>query len=265
MTHPRSIAAAQTIPVRGDVDANLERHLQLVRTAAKEEAQILVFPELSLTGYEMDLAHGLAFSTNDSRLGPLIEAAAAHSMTLIVGAPVRLNSRLYIGALIVSPEGAVDVYTKQRLGAFSESAGVDGIVPPGEATTFYPGDYNPLVRFGGHTAAIAVCADIGRPSHPEAAAKRGAKTYFASMFVIPSEFERDAANLETYAARHSMAVVFANYGGPSGGLASAGRSAVWSEKGERLVQLEANGAGVAVATQTDAGWRAKSIMLGEGT
>jgi predicted amidohydrolase len=209
----------------------------------------------------MDLAHGLAFSTNDARLGPLIEAAAAYSMTLIVGAPVRLNSRLYIGALIVPPEGAVDVYTKQRLGAFSESASVDGIVPPAEASTFHSGDYNPLVRFGHHTAALAVCADIGRPSHPEAAAKRGAKTYFASMFVIPSEFDREVANLETYAARHSMAVVFANYGGPSGRLASAGRSAVWSEKGERLVQLEASGAGVAVCTQTDAGWRAKSIML----
>lgn len=260
MAHARSIAAAQTIPTPGDVDANIERHLRLVPIAAVEEAQVLVFPELSLTGYEMDLAHGLAFSLNDPRLGPLIEAAAAHSMTLIVGAPVRLNSRLYIGALIIPPDGAVDVYTKQRLGAFSDGARVDGVVPPAEASTFHPGDYDPLVRFGGNTAAVAVCADVGRPSHPEAAAKRGAKTYLASMFVIPSEFDRETTNLAAYAARHSMAVVFANYGGPSGGLASAGRSAIWSEKGERLIQLDASGAGVAVASESDAGWRAKAIM-----
>lgn len=49
----RSIAAAQTIPVRGDVDANLKQHVRLVRAAAAEQAQVLVFPELSLTGYEL--------------------------------------------------------------------------------------------------------------------------------------------------------------------------------------------------------------------
>jgi predicted amidohydrolase len=261
MTHIRSIAAAQTIPVRGNVDANLERHLRLIHAAADAQARILVFPELSLTGYEVDLAASLAFSEDDPRLTPLVEAASSCAMTLIVGAPVRMDARRYIGAFIISPDHTIDLYTKQRLGAFSESARVDGIVPPAEATAFHPGDRNPLVRFEGHTAAVAVCADTGRASHPQAAAERGAKTYLASMFVIPSEFDRETANLEAYTARHAMAVVFANYGGPSGGLASGGRSAIWSEQGERLIQLEATGAGVAVAIETPAGWRARAIRV----
>lgn len=58
-----------------------------------------------------------------------------------------------------------------------------------------------------------------------------------------------------------MAVVLANYGGPSGGLPSAGRSAIWSETGNRLAVLETVGAGVAVARETPAGWRARTIML----
>ncbi|MGH2830821.1 MAG: nitrilase-related carbon-nitrogen hydrolase, partial [Actinomycetota bacterium] len=49
----RSIAVAQTSPVRGDVQANLEEHGRLVRVAAAEGAQLVVFPELSLTGYEL--------------------------------------------------------------------------------------------------------------------------------------------------------------------------------------------------------------------
>jgi NAD+ synthase (glutamine-hydrolysing) len=57
-------------------------------------------------------------------------------------------------------------------------------------------------------------------------------------------------------------VVFANYGGPSGGLASGGRSAIWSETGELLARLEPTGAGVVVATGTDAGWRARAILVG---
>ena len=259
---PRAIAAAQTVPVRGDVGANVERHLQLVPVAAEERAEVLVFPELSLTGYEIDLAAGLAFSPADPRLAPLVEAASSHSMTLIAGAPVRLESRLHIGALIISPDRTVGLYTKHRLGAFTAGASCDGIVPPAEATVFHPGTLNPLVRFGGNTAAVAVCADIGQPSHPRQAAERGAGTYLASMFVIPSEFEQESARLETYAVQHSMTVVFANYGGPSGGLRSAGRSTIWSGTGELLVRLEAVGAGVAVAMETPAGWRGKAIMLG---
>jgi predicted amidohydrolase len=154
------------------------------------------------------------------------------------------------------------VYTKRHLGAFSTSASADGIVPPAEATVFQPGDRNPLVRLGGHTAAVAVCADTGRPSHPQEAADRGAGTYLASMFVIPSDLERDTANLRAHAVRHSMAVVFANFGGPSGGLPSAGRSAIWSAAGELLIQLQATGAGVAVASEGRAGWRSKAVVLG---
>lgn len=259
----RSIAVGQTVPVPGDVDANVAEHVRLARAAADARAQVLVFPELSLTGYELELADGLAFSQDDARLAPLAGAARVCDVTLVVGAPVRIASRLHIGAFIVSPDGAVGLYTKQRMGAFSDSARRDGVVPPAEATFFHPGDLNPLVHFGGNTAAaLAVCADTGRPSHAEAAAQRGAGVYLASMFVIPSEFERETANLSTYAARHSMAVAFANYGGPSGGLASAGRSAVWSEQGELLTRLPPNGVGVAVASESDSGWRAKTIMLG---
>jgi predicted amidohydrolase len=82
------------------------------------------------------------------------------------------------------------------------------------------------------------------------------------MFVISSDLEQDTARLESYAKEHSMAVVFANYGGPTGGLVSGGRSAIWSEKGELLAQLEAEGAGVAIAIEGDDGWRAKAVKVG---
>ncbi|MGH7713197.1 MAG: carbon-nitrogen hydrolase family protein [Gemmatimonadaceae bacterium] len=258
MTHARSVAAAQTIPIRGDVDANVEQHVRLVHAAAEEQAEVLVFPELSLTGYELDLADELAFSEQDARLAPLDELASSYRMTLIVGAPVRVAERLCIGAFILS-DREIGLYTKHYLGAFPPSVSPDGIAPPPEASVFHPGDRNPLVRFGEHTAAVAVCADVGRPSHPQAAAERGATNYLASMFVIPADFAAETANLRAYAQRHSMAVVFANYGGPSGGLASAGGSAIWSDKGELLAQLEQSGSGLAIAIENAEGWRAKAL------
>ncbi len=264
MMQHRSTSVAQTCPARGDVDANIDEHLRLTEIAASEGAQVVVFPELSLTGYELGLADALAFSEHDPRLAPLIDASSSHSMTLVVGAPARVGERLYIGAFVLYPNRTTALYTKHHLGAFGESArqdSGDGSIPPAEATVFHPGDHDPLVRLGGHLAAVAICADVGRPSHPRRAAERGAKTYLASMFVIPSDFEAESEKLSGYAARHSMAVALANFGSPSGGLASAGRSSVWSEGGELLVQLNPSGSGVAVATETAGGWCAKTIML----
>jgi predicted amidohydrolase len=257
--HSRALATAQTVPVRGDVEANVTQHLRLAGIAAAEQAEVLVFPELSLTGYELDLARRLAFSEDDPRLAPLIEAAVSASMTLVVGAPVEIDGRLYLGAFILGPDRTIALYTKRYLGAFAPGDSPDGIVPPAEATVFQPGERNPLVPLGGGAAAVAICADTGRPSHAQEAAERGARAYLASMFVIPSDYEKDATNLRTYAARHAMAVVLANFGGPSGGLPAAGRSAIWSESGALLAALGPSGSGVVIAREEAAGWRAKSM------
>lgn len=261
MTRYRSIAVAQTCPAPGDVQTNLYEHVRLARLAATEGARVVVFPELSLTGYEMELAPGLAFFERDVRLSPLLDVAESHETTLVVGAPVRLGPSLHIGAFIVSPDRTIEIYTKQHLGAFPPSASCDGVVPPAEAAVFQPGDRDPLIRLGEHVAAVAICADIGRPAHAEQAAQRGADTYLASMFVIPSDSDGEAAKLSRYAVQHRMMTALANFGSPSGGLRSAGRSSVWSETGELLVKLGVHGSGVAVVIETQHGRHSQALML----
>lgn len=266
MARSRSVAVAQTRPVRGDVPANVDEHVRLTRRAAAEGAQAVVFPELSLTGYELDLAEELAFAEDDPRLAPLLDLATAHGTILVVGAPVRVGPLLHIGAFVLGPDRTTRLYTKRRLGAFPPSAAcdsLDGSVPPAEASVFRPGDHDPLVRFGGGTAAIAVCADIGDPGHPQRAADRGADAYLAGMFVIPSDYDGEVAKLSQYARQHRMLTVLANFGGLSGGLRSAGRSAIWSEAGERLVRLDADGSGVAVVTETPQGCRTRTVMVAD--
>ncbi|MBM4267414.1 MAG: carbon-nitrogen hydrolase family protein [Deltaproteobacteria bacterium] len=267
MTAPRALAAAQIVPIRGDVGANLAAHVRAIHAAASEGARVLVFPELSLTGYELDLGERLAFTADDARLAPLRDLATAKQITLVVGAPVRLGEKLHIGAFLLSADGAIDVYTKHHLGAFSADANLGGPIPPPESDAFVPGDRNPLVHFDGHTAAVAVCADIHGAPHAGNAARRGASTYLAGMFVIPAHLEFDLLRLRDIATKHAMAVVFANFGGPTGGLPAAGGSAILSPSGEVLVQLPPSGSGIAIATdttetvETEAGWRAKTILL----
>lgn len=267
MTRSRSVAVAQTSPVKGNVPANLDEHIRLARLAGAEGAQIIVFPELSLTGYELDLAEKLAFAEDDPRLVPLLDLAHSHGTILVVGAPVRVGPVLHIGAFVLGPDRTTRLYTKRRLGAFPPSAAcdsLDGTVPPAEATVFRSGDHDPLVRFGDGTAAIAVCADIGTPAHPQRAADRGADAYLASMFVIPSDYDGEVAKLSRYAVQHRMLTALANFGGPSGCLRSAGRSVIWSETGELLVQLDANGSGIAVVAEAPQGCRARAVMVTDG-
>jgi predicted amidohydrolase len=67
------LCVAQTNPTLGDLRANLEDHLQRI-DAAVGSADLILFPELSLTGYFLkDQVEELALTTDDPRLRPLLE------------------------------------------------------------------------------------------------------------------------------------------------------------------------------------------------
>jgi predicted amidohydrolase len=157
-----TLAAAQSISIAGDVPANIERHLAFMRAAAGYGVQVLVFPELSLTGYEPALATELAIDPQDAVLSPLREMARALRLTTVVGMPVRLASGagVLIGALVLGADGALAVYTKQHL-------------HPGEEVAFVAGHGGALLEWGEDRIAMAICADFSRPTHSYAAAQRG--------------------------------------------------------------------------------------------
>ena len=59
------IAAAQTKPVDGDIESNLLAHHRLIELASENNVKLLVFPEMSLIGYQKELANDLSFSETD--------------------------------------------------------------------------------------------------------------------------------------------------------------------------------------------------------
>ena len=78
------VALAQASSVLGDVDANLERGARLVHKAASEGAELVVFPELFLTGYALGLIdEDTSMSTDDHRLVEL--AATAPGTDVLIG------------------------------------------------------------------------------------------------------------------------------------------------------------------------------------
>jgi len=82
------IALAQIATCPGQLQHNLERHLDMVDQARRASAHLVVFPELSLSGYL--LAHGVlehALRLKDARLAPLLKAS--RDIALLVGLPLR--------------------------------------------------------------------------------------------------------------------------------------------------------------------------------
>lgn len=254
------IAVAQTTPVRGCIETNLRQHLALAEAARREGAELVVFPELSLTGYELDLAVELSLTEDDPRLEPLRDFSRSHGITLIVGGPLLGHERPYIAAWVLRPAGDGPLYRKRHLGAVPAAANPKGPVPPSEPTVFAPGRDPAQFPWGPGLAWVAICADTGHRSHSSEAASAGATLYSASVFVVPNGYDDERQKLIEIARDHRMLVACSNFGGPSGGLASAGRSCVLSTRGEVLAEAPRTGVALAIAESTDGGWAGRTVV-----
>jgi predicted amidohydrolase len=240
------LAAAQTIPKRGDIDANLLDHYRLIELAATNGVQLIMFPELSITGYEREDAARLAFTENDSRLNHLKKLATENKITVIAGAPIRIGSNLFLGEFCIAPND-VSIYTKQFLHT-------------GEEVYYQPSfDYNPLIKIENERISCAICADIDHPKHPENASIRNSSTYIASIFFSPNGIPQAHQSLQNYASQFQMNVLMANFGGDSYGSPSGGRSAFWNNKGKLIAQMGDSGSGLLIIEKQDNDWTSKTL------
>jgi NAD+ synthase (glutamine-hydrolysing) len=154
-----SIAIAQINTHLGDVVANLEKHMELIRQARSEGAELIVFPELSLTGYSLqDIAPGVAHRPNadDPVFKPLLEAS--REIDMVVGfVDEDRRHRFYIAAAYLSGGKVVHVHHKAYLPTY-------GLFDEGRF--FAAGDTIQAfdTRFG--RAGILICEDFWHASPP---------------------------------------------------------------------------------------------------
>ncbi|HEX4620379.1 MAG TPA: nitrilase-related carbon-nitrogen hydrolase, partial [Myxococcaceae bacterium] len=100
------LALAQCAPSLGDLKTNIELHLELTQQAAAEGADLVAFPELSLTGYFLkDLVPDVALGLDDARLSPLLEAS--RQIDIVFGMVVRSDDFRYYNAAVYLGGGEV--------------------------------------------------------------------------------------------------------------------------------------------------------------
>ncbi len=221
MREPLAMAAAQPRCVPYDVAENAETHAATVRAAG---ARVVVFPELSLTGYELDAP---TIATDDPRLLPIVEACAETASLALVGAPVAgEDGRSHIAMLAVDGRGAAVAYRKMWLGA-------------AEADRFAPGGTPEVLEVQGWRLGLAICKDTGIAQHASETAALGIDAYVAGVL----EFAEDAAipgeRARRIAGDHHVWVAMASFAGGTGGGYShaAGGSGVWRPDGAVAAQV----------------------------
>jgi predicted amidohydrolase len=243
------IAAAQVASIRGDLAGNIQTHAAVVSSAAEQEVSVLVFPELSLVGYEPELAAELAITASDDRLAALAALARQHRMAVVVGAPLMIaGGKPALGAILLTAEGPPRTYAKMHLG--------------GSEPTFFSSGSAPLTfSANGQTIGLAICADSSKPFHPQTYAERGCAVYAAGVFLNADWYRIDSPRLAGYASRLRMLVVMANHAASVGTYASVGRSAVWAPDGALLAEATGTESCLVVAGRTREGWRGEVVPV----
>lgn len=246
---PFTIAAAQIPSVRGDLSWNLQTHAAAISAAAAHGVSLLVGPELSLIGYEPELAQDLALSPDDPRLDLIAAQAQRHQMQVIVGAALASEGpKPQLGAILFMPDGSRRTYAKMHLGVH-------------ENKYFVPGQNLLALDCGKEVMALSICADSSQPSHPEECHNLGATVYACSVFLNEEWYASDIPRFAMYAARHRMLVVMANHAHSIGTLTSVGRSAIWSPEGKLLAQVQGSEPALVLARRHNDHWQADIIAL----
>jgi predicted amidohydrolase len=235
MREPLTIAVAQPRCVSYDVATNALAHAAAIHAA---KARVVAFPELSLTGYELDAP---TVDVQDPRLACIVEACAEAGSLALVGAPVEgPDGRPHIATLAVTGNGAEVAYHKMWLGG-------------AEPDRFAPGERPAVLEVDGWRLGLAICKDTGVPRHAADTAALGMDVYVAAVL----EAAEDAAVQDERACRvaadHGVWVVVASFAGSTGGgyERAAGRSAIWAPGGALLARADLEPGGMARAMLRD--------------
>src|SRR5437867_11255769 len=223
------LALAQINPVVGDLDGNREVILDRLTEARSNSAELVVFPELAVTGYppeDLLLRPGFVRATEES-----VERIARESrgVTVLVGAP-HFDSDLYNACYVCSGGEVKAVYRKRFLpnyGVFDEDR------------YFAPGRDLILLEHGKTLVGTTVCEDMWQPGPPATdLALAGAELLVnisASPFYVGKEREREQM-LATRARDNVCYVAFVNAVGAQDALVFDGHSVVLDDDGRVLAR-----------------------------
>ncbi len=230
------IGLAQMDCVLGEVEHNLGTMRDFVRRAREQDVDLLVFPELCVTGYSLgQISDEISLSPADPRLQPLL--AEAGGMGLVFGFHEDGGLRTYNSAAYFEGSQLLHVHRKLYLptyGAFEERK------------HFSPGQSMRAFRSGLGSMAMMVCNDAWQPVLPFLAVQDGAELLLIPTNSADSRFPASVDNVEYwhgitrfYGRMFESFVVFVNRVGRENDFEFWGRSHIVSPDGNIIAEAPA--------------------------
>jgi len=212
-----------------------------VQQAADQGANMVCFPEMSITGYS---TRETIRKYAEPIPGPSTEAVARiarenHIVVLAGLLEMIEGNSLTISQIVVSPDGLMGIYRKLHLG-------------PPEQDLYKPGDELPIFRYRGVAFGIELCYDAHFPELSTLLALKGAEVLFvpyASPRGSPEEkYNSWLRYLSARAYDNSVFVVTCNQVGDSGaGLTFPGVAFIFDPKGQVMTERKGEDEGMIVA------------------
>src|ERR671936_1494416 len=223
------LALAQINTVVGDLDRNRDRIVARIREAKEEGADLVLFPELAVTGYPPeDLLLRPSFVRAAARTLDEV-ARATRGIVALVGVPW-FDRDLYNAAAICTAGEVKTLYRKRFLpnyGVFDEDR------------YFAPGHDLVLLEHGGTLIGPTVCEDMWQPGPPATDLALAGAQLLVNLSASPFHVLRDREREEMFATRardNSCFVAFCNAVGGQDELIFDGHSLVLDEQGEVLAR-----------------------------
>jgi predicted amidohydrolase len=221
----------------GDVAANLRKHKDWIDSARVEGADIVLFPELSLTGYSLrERSPDVSLAADAAPIAELIEAAG--TMTVTFGFVERSDDgRLYNAATTVSDGRVLSTHRKLNLPGYGRLE---------ENRWFAAGErVDTFELSAGWNSACMICADLWNPALAHIAACRGADLLLApvssAIEAVGDGFDNPsgwAKALDFYAMMYGLPIVMTNRVGREDDLTFWGGSRILDASGRTVAATD---------------------------
>lgn len=224
-----TVVMAQINTVVGDIDGNAQAIINAIEQARQQAADLVVFPELALTGYPPEDL--LLRPSLEIRIATALQQLSEHSrdIAVLVGLPLHKDGQLYNAAALLRKGKLEAVYCKQQLPNYRVFD---------EMRYFQAGNTALVFELGGIAMGVTICEDIWSPAPAAKAVAAGAQVLLnlnASPFHAGKQAEREAT-VARRCAENAVPVLYVNMVGAQDELIFDGGSFALSGNGELRVR-----------------------------
>jgi len=209
-----------------DPAANLARLRRAAAAAALEQAELLVAPELFLTGYNLGSdAPSVAEPADGKSFREAAAIARHHHIALAYGYPEAAKDGIFNSTVLIGPDGIVLAnYRKAHL--FGDL----------ERGCFVPGAETVVAQLGGIRIGLAICYDIEFPEFIRAIVLKGAELVVVPTCLTPPYWEIPTTIVRARAYENQVFVAYANHVGRERDLDYIGLSGIVGPDGRDIAR-----------------------------